>query len=157
MKALFIDGEYFYYPENVKNFEELEVFLQEHYNSFVKFKKLSEDRTVPPFFIDEDSKIAYVNIQRINTVEEAEVSVMTKEDYKTSLNNAIDEVCSGCDNYLRGTKSCECGEIQNNLCLNGICELFTIAQDDFQWYNNGDVELILADLSVRIYVDQAEQ
>ena len=131
MKVLFIDGEYFYYPNGVNNFEEFGDFLQENYSSFVKFTKLYEDRTVPPFFIDEYSKEAYVNIQRINTVEEVEVSVMTKEDYKTSLNNAIDEVCSGCDNYLRGSKSCECGEIQNNLFINGICELFTIAQDDF--------------------------
>ena len=94
MKVLFIDGEYFYYPKTVRNFEEFGDFLKKHYSSFVKLTKLSDDRTVPPFFIDEYSKEAYVNIQRINIVEEVEVSVMTKEDYKTSLNNAIDEVCS---------------------------------------------------------------
>lgn len=131
MKVLFINGEYFYYPKGVSNFEEFGDYLRENYNTFVKLTRLSDERIVPPFFIDEYTKETYVNIQKIDFVEETEVSVMTKDDYKTSLNNAIDEVCAGCDNYLCRTKSCECGEIQNNLCLNGICELFTIAQDEF--------------------------
>ena len=41
MKVLFIDGEYFYYPNGVNNFEEFGDFLQENYSSFVKFTKLS--------------------------------------------------------------------------------------------------------------------
>ncbi len=131
MKALMIDCEYFYYPEDVNDFSSLQNFINDHYNSFVKMTKLSCDRTVPPFFVKEYAKDVYINLSEISTIEEVNINLMTKEDYKTSLNNAIDEVCVSCDNFVSQKKRCECGEIQENLCLNGKCELFTLEYEDY--------------------------
>ena len=131
MKALLIDCEYFCYPEGVENFSSLNKFINENYNSFVSMNKLSSDRTVPPFFVDEYTTMAYLNVSQIDMIEEVNVTVMSKEDYKTSLNNAIDETCIACDSFDQRTRCCDCGEIQNNLCLNGKCDVFTLAEDDY--------------------------
>ena len=48
MKALFIDDEYFYYPEGVSNFEELNKYLKNNYSSFVELTKIDSTRVVPP-------------------------------------------------------------------------------------------------------------
>lgn len=131
MKVLYIDGDYFLYPEDVKDFNSLKDYINKNYSSFVQLTKLSSDRTVPPFFIDEYSKQVYVNFSGCQSVEETDVTIMSKADYKTSLNNAIDEVCAACDSFIPGERRCDCGELQNNLCLNGTCEVFSLADDEF--------------------------
>lgn len=131
MKALYIDGDYFYYPHNVNNFKELKEYLKDNYSSFVELTKLDSTKTVPPFFIEDYSNKAYVNLQNIQIIEEVEISVMSLQDYKTSLNNAMEEICSNCDNFNGVERYCDCGDIQENLCLNGQCSLFSLADDDY--------------------------
>lgn len=130
MKALYIDCEYYYYPEGVKDFTQLKSFIDKNYNSYVLLNKLSSDITVPPFFVNEYSTSVYVNLANCQTIEEKEITVMSKEDYTTSLNNAVDEICTSCDSFIRENRTCDCGDIQTNLCLNGVCEMFTLADDD---------------------------
>ena len=130
MKALFIDGDYFSYPKGVNSFDELKTFINENYYSFVELVKISSGRTVPPFFVDEYCSDANLNLAQIGTVEEVEVEIMTKDDYKMSLNNAIHEVCTNCDSFHKDKMYCDCGEIQENLCLNGKCEVFTLAEEE---------------------------
>lgn len=125
MKALFIDDEYFYYPEGVSNFAQLKDFLKENYNSYVELTKIESTRVVPPYFVKEYSNKTYVNLQQAKFIEEVEISVMSKEDYTTSLNNAIDEICVHCDNFDQDKRYCECGDIQDTLCLNGKCDIFS--------------------------------
>ena len=108
MKALFIDDEYFYYPEGVSNFAELKDYLKNNYSSFVELTKIDSTRVVPPYFI-----------------KEVDISVMSKEDYTTSINNAMDEICVHCDNFNHDKRYCECGDIQDTLCLNGKCDIFS--------------------------------
>ena len=125
MKALFIDDEYFYYPEGVSNFEELNKYLKNHYSSFVELTKIDSTRLVPPYFIKEYTNKTYVNLQQTKFIEEVDISVMSKEDYTTSLNNAMDEICVHCDNFNHDKRYCECGDIQDTLCLNGKCDIFS--------------------------------
>ena len=125
MKALFIDDEYFYYPEGVSNFAQLKDFLKNNYNSYVELTKIESTRVVPPYFVKEYSNKTYVNLQQAKFIEEVEISVMSKEDYTTSLNNAIDEICVHCDNFDQDKRYCECGDIQDTLCLNGKCDIFS--------------------------------
>lgn len=99
MKALFIDDEYFYYPEGVSNFAELKDYLKNNYSSFVELTKIDSTRVVPPYFIKEYTNKTYVNLQQTKFIEEVDISVMSKEDYTTSLNNAMDEICVHCDNF----------------------------------------------------------
>lgn len=132
MKALFIDDEYFYYPKGVNNFQELKNFLKNNYNSYVELIKIESTRVVPPYFVEEYTNKTYVNLQQVHMIEEVEISVMNKEDYKTSLNNAIDEICIHCDNFDPNNRFCECGEIQESLCLNGKCDIFSRIEDDFE-------------------------
>lgn len=131
MKALFIDGEYFCYPKGVNSFEDLKPFINENYYSFVDFVKISSGRTVPPFFVEDYCSDAYLNLSQINIIEEVEIEIMSKADYKTSLNNAIHEVCENCESFHKDKMYCDCGEIQENLCLNGKCDVFTLAEDEF--------------------------
>ena len=125
MKALFIDDEYFYYPEGVSNFAELKDYLKNNYNSFVELTKNDSTRVVPPYFIKEYTNKTYVNLQQTKFIEEVDISVMSKEDYTTSLNNAMDEICVHCDNFNHDKRYCECGDVQDTLCLNGKCDLFS--------------------------------
>ena len=125
MKALFIDDEYFYYPEGVSNFAELKGYLKENYSSFVELTQIESTRVVPPYFVKEYTNKTYVNLQQAQFIEEVDISVMSKEDYTTSLNNAMDEICVHCDNFNQDKRYCECGDIQDTLCLNGKCDLFS--------------------------------
>lgn len=125
MKALFIDDEYFYYPEGVSNFTELKDYLKNNYSSFVELTKIDSTRVVPPYFVKEYTDKTYVNLQQAQFIEEVDISVMSKEDYTTSLNNAMDEICVHCDNFNQDKRYCECGDIQDTLCLNGKCDLFS--------------------------------
>ena len=125
MKALFIDDEYFYYPEGVSNFAELKGYLKENYSSFVELTKIESTRVVTPYFVKEYTNKTYVNLQQAQFIEEVDISVMSKEDYTTSLNNAMDEICVHCDNFNQDKRYCECGDIQDTLCLNGKCDLFS--------------------------------
>ena len=128
MKALFIDDEYFYYPEGVSNFAELKGYLKDNYSSFVELTKIECTRVVPPYFVKEYTDKTYVNLQQAQFIEEVDISVMSKEDYTTSLNNAMDEICVHCDNFNQDKRYCECGDIQDTLCLNGKCDLFSKAE-----------------------------
>ena len=125
MKALFIDDEYFYYPEGVSNFAELKGYLKDNYSSFVELTKIESTRVVPPYFVKEYTDKTYVILQQAQFIEEVDISVMSKEDYTTSLNNAMDEICVHCDNFNQDKRYCECGDIQDTLCLNGKCDLFS--------------------------------
>lgn len=130
MKVLYIDCEYYYYPNGVDTFESLGEYINNHYNEFVLMTKLSDENTVPPYFIDEYKNQVYVNLSECSTIEEVEATVMTKSDYSTSLNNAIDEVCYACDSFDSSNRTCECGDFKNNICLNGNCDMFSLAEDE---------------------------
>ena len=88
MKALFIDDEYFYYPEGVSNFAELKDYLKNNYSSFVELTKIDSTRVVPPYFIKEYTNKTYVNLQQTKFIEEVDISVMRK-DIKTHTSKHI--------------------------------------------------------------------
>ncbi len=129
MKVLYIDSDYYYFPEGIGDLDSMLDYLNKNYNSFIKLTRLDSDRTVPPFFIDEFKSQVILNIAACSSVEEATVTVMSRDDYSTSLKNAIDEVCMACDSFNPEKRTCDCGEIQENMCLNGKCDTFCLDED----------------------------
>ena len=129
MRVLYIDGDYYYYPNGISDLDTLSDFLNKNYSSFIKLTRLDSDHTVPPFFIDEFKSQVILNVSSCSTVEEVTVTIMSRDDYSTSLKNAVDEVCMACDSFNPEKRTCDCGEIQENMCLNGKCDAFCLDED----------------------------
>ncbi|MGB4587982.1 MAG: hypothetical protein WBI17_01945 [Clostridiaceae bacterium] len=100
MKALKMDHKYFKYPEECST---LEQFI-EYVNSgnparFVPLIEYLHDHCLEPYFIKSETAFSYVNMGQVYTIQEINITVFSKEEYKRRLELAVQDHCLNCELY----------------------------------------------------------
>lgn len=52
-----------------------------------------------PYFIKSETSLSYVNMSRIDSIQEIEITVFTKEEYRRRLELVIQDHCLNCELY----------------------------------------------------------
>lgn len=120
MKVLYIDYEYYAYPEGVSTLDEFVNMLENNNRKFLKMKRLFEVGCVSPYFIIEEMQDVYISVSGINEIFEAEIVVMEEKEYLKMLENVKKKRCSLCaekEDCFKNEK-----ELREKLCLDGSCD-----------------------------------
>lgn len=100
MKVVVLNNcNYCKYPEGIENIEQFVDYCNQHYNSFVKFTRYSEENCSSPYFIEDEFEDIYLNIAFTRNISEEEITVLPKEEYNRRINEVINTQCIKCANY----------------------------------------------------------
>ncbi len=100
MKALKLDYKYYRYPDEYPSLEQFVQFVNEgNRMRFIPLLEYRQDHCKAPFFIKSETNFSYVNTSRIDTIQEVEITVFSKEEYKRRLELVIQDHCLDCALY----------------------------------------------------------
>ena len=121
MKVLEIDYDYYYYPNDISCLDEFVSYANENYNSFIKMKKFDTNNCVFPYFISEETKDIYLNIAKIETIGEVDVTILCKLDYDARLEQVVTKKCLDCIHYEDDMEGDNLKGHRDKLSLDGEC------------------------------------
>lgn len=99
MKALKLDYKYFQYPEDHPTIDLFIEFVNENPLRFIPLVEYLQDNCVEPYFIKTDIAVRYVNMSKIEFVQEEEIIVFSQAEYDRRLALVIQDHCLDCVNY----------------------------------------------------------
>ena len=100
MKGIKIDyGDFYEFPEGMESIEEFVGYLNAHYHSFIKLKEYLTDNCCEPYFIESEWAWRYLNVAQIGRVAEAEMHLLSKEEYEHRLAEVVARKCINCVRY----------------------------------------------------------
>lgn len=121
MKVLLInDCDYYLYPDSSMTLEDFVKFANTHMGRLVPLVMLKEEKCTHPFYIEEEKQLYYLNPSRIETVTEAEVTVLSRKEYNKRLEILMNEVCINCACYEEDQENNFEG-VREKMCLDGQC------------------------------------
>lgn len=88
-KAIYLNGEYFLFPQGVTSAREFAGFLGANFNRFILLTKLDDDVKQFPYFLEGRKKEVYVNVHAIKQFEEVEIEIVP--DAKSGENGQTGE------------------------------------------------------------------
>lgn len=121
MKALKLDYDFYCYPKGMTCAEDFVAYATEHYNSFIKLERFDTENCVNPYFIEEDREIVYLNIARIEQVQEVEITVLPRIEYEARLAAVVEEKCVNCIHYEDDSYGDNMKGHRDKLSLDGEC------------------------------------
>lgn len=126
MKALKLDYKYYKYPAECATIER---FIQ-YVNTgntlrFIPLEEYRHDHCVEPYFIKSETTFSYVNMSRIDTIQEIDIMVFSKEEYKRRLELAIQDNCLNCELYREDKFMDDPFYYGDKINLDGKCPLKT--------------------------------
>lgn len=126
MKALFIDHNYYKFPEGIESVEQFAKHLNKNFNSFIKLTEYRDENCREPYFITEETEEKFMNVSTINFFCERDITILTKAEYDEKLKKLIDQKCIHCVNYEDDKEDDEykLENFRNHLDLNGYCWRF---------------------------------
>lgn len=125
MKAIVLNNiNYCKYPDGIQNIEQFVNFCNQHYNSFVKFTKYSEENCCSPYFIENEFEETYLNVSLIRLIHEEEITILSKEEYDERLKNVVATKCINCVNYESEALEDDLKGHRGNISLDGECFYF---------------------------------
>lgn len=125
MKILFIDDEYYRYPEGINAVEDYMAYLNNSNSFFIKMVRFETDNCRFPYLIEEETRDVYLNISKMGVIYEAEATILTCEEYEERLKKVVAEKCIYCQNYTDGLKGDNLSGHRGNITLDGDCFLFS--------------------------------
>lgn len=100
MKGIKIDyGDFYEFPEGMESIEEFVSYLNAHYHSFIRLKEYLTDNCCEPYFIESEWAWRYLNVAQIGRVAEAEMHLLSKEEYEHRLAEVVAHKCINCVRY----------------------------------------------------------
>ena len=122
MKALVIDGfKYCQLPEGVNNIDSAMKYLNKYYNSFIKVITWPEDKCVAPYFIDKYKKEECINVSMINSIELAEIEILSEKEYIERLEEKVKIKCCQCQH---NDEEDDIDSYRDKMALDGKCLYF---------------------------------
>lgn len=118
MKLLNIDSKFYAFPKGINGIEEFILFVKQNYYSFIEMTEYLDENCQEPFFIEEDKRIAYLNLARIERFFEFEGEVLSRKQYDKKLIEIANKKCLSCM-WHNDTDTLD--TIRPNLCLDGSC------------------------------------
>lgn len=125
MKAIYIDHEYYQFPDGIQSIEQFAKFLNENYNSFIKLTQYSDENCREPYFIEEETLEKYLNVSDINFFHEKEITLLSKTEYDERLTKIVKEKCVNCENYIEDGAELDLKGHRNKISLDGECFFYS--------------------------------
>lgn len=130
MKVLAIDYDFFKYPDGIRTTQEFAKFLNDNYNSFIKFTQFDTENCVDPYFVDTEVKEVYLNIANINSFSEHDVTILTREEYDKRLAKVVKEKCKTCISYRENKENDNLIGHRCNISLDGECFFYEKKEEE---------------------------
>lgn len=121
IKVLVIDCEKYFYPYFADTLEQFVEYICNTESRFIKLDNLTMENSIEPYYIREDMKTCYLNVNNISTITEEEVIFLSKEEYDVRLKEVINAHCITCANYKCGDCEDDLKTYRDKLCLDGNC------------------------------------
>ena len=100
MKGIRINyATYYAFPDGMESIDDFISYLNANYHSFIKMKEYLTDHCCAPYFIDSEWEWKYLNIAEIRYVWEAEMHLLSKEEYERRLAEVVLKKCVNCKHY----------------------------------------------------------
>lgn len=130
MKVLQCSCEYYSYPEGMENIEQFIDYVNNHYHSFIKLKKWKEDQCREPYFIDTEFEYRYVNVGQIAEIAEADITILSKDEYDRRLTQVVQQKCLNCSRYEQAESGCDnLAGHRTNISLDGECFWYSKSEE----------------------------
>ena len=124
MKSLFIDHNYYKFPDEIQTIEQFAKYLNDNYNSFIKLTEYRDENCCEPYYIAEETEEKYLNISAIDFFCEKEITVLSKDEYDNRLRKVISEKCVHCVHYIDDFPEENLDNHRGNINLDGYCWRF---------------------------------
>ena len=111
----------FYYPEGIASLEDFIAYAQAHRDNLIPLVMLRTDNCVPPYYIEEDTKLFYVNVSAVGSISEDDVQVLQRCEYERRLAEVISTFCVRCACYEEDSALDNLKGHKDKLCLDGSC------------------------------------
>ncbi len=126
MKALKLDYKYFKYPEEYTSLEQFIKYVNDgNPMRFIPLLEYRHDHCLEPYFIKSETSFSYVNMSRIDSIQEIDITVFSKEEYKRRLELAIQDHCLNCELYREDKFTNDPFYYGDKINLDGKCPLKT--------------------------------
>lgn len=131
MRILILDGLPCLYPDDIDSVEEFVDYVNENFSSFIPMTELVTDECVPPYFVQEDTRVRYINMSLINSISEAEGVLLPRYDYDERLKELQQQICIHCKNYSKNPDpdADNLDGHRDEMRLDGFCSGFTPLDD----------------------------
>ena len=124
MKALKLDYKYFKYPEGYTTLDQFIEYVNDgNPMRFIPLIEYLRDHCMEPYFIKSETAFSYVNLSRIDSIQEVDITVYSKEEYKRRLELVIQDHCLNCELYREDTFSDDPFYYGDKISLDGNCPL----------------------------------
>lgn len=125
MKVLKCNDEYISYPDGISDVEAFVRYLNENYHSFLKVKRWQEENCRAPYFIESEWEYLYLNIAYIREVTEAEITILSREEYDRRLRQIVAKKCVYCESYEEDCKGDNLKGHREHISLDGDCYFYS--------------------------------
>ncbi len=129
MKILSIDYDYYEYPQNINSLEEFIRLLETSNSAFIKLTQFQTENCCYPYFVKEDVSEIYLNISKMDHIQEEEVTVLTREVYDARLRKIVASKCVHCEQYSEDCEGDNLTGHRSMISLDGECSMFRKAED----------------------------
>lgn len=122
MQVLYIDYEYYYLPDGMDSVKDFAEFANRSDRPrFIALIRLETENCCAPFFVKEDVKEVYMNIDRIEHFSAAEATVLPRAEYDRRLAEVVKYKCADCENYEEDNEGDDLDGHRFKLSLDGEC------------------------------------
>ena len=125
MPVLYIDLNYYKFPQNVSSIDEFILYANQHYNSFIPLIQYQTENCAPPYLIEEETKTVYINVATMAQVCTEEVTIIpTRKEYDDKLKQVVQKKCINCTHYEEDSNGDDLSGHRDRLTLDGECWLY---------------------------------
>ena len=131
MKVLKIDGLRYLFPDSVTNIDDFIKWIDAQEQKFVLLKHVTEFcendeyklESIAPYYIDDLIREEYLNFAQVYRIAEAEVIILSREEYDKKLRTVINKKCVTCANRI-DEEEFSLDSYRGNLSLDGECYMY---------------------------------
>jgi len=129
MKALKIDYNFYQYPSEFPTIAEFITHINEHSDKFIPMVEYLDENCVEPYFIQSETEKKYINMSVVRTIQECDITVLTKQEYDRRLAFVIQEHCLDCVNYREDDFADNMLGHRDKISLDGKCAYKSTLED----------------------------
>ncbi len=129
MKSLKLDYNYFQFPTQTPTIEQFIEIVNENPNKFIPLVEYLQDNCVEPYFIQSETEKKYINPSLVRSIQECDITVLSKNEYDRRLALVIQEHCLDCVDYKDDDFDDNMLGHREKISLDGKCPYKTTLED----------------------------
>ena len=130
MQILDIDYDYYLLPNGIDSVTEFADFVNRPDRSqFIPFTRFETENCCPPFFIEEDVKEVYLNVDRIERFNAVEATILPRREYELRLAEVVKNKCVHCEHYEEDHTGDNLAGHREMISLDGKCSEYSAREN----------------------------